>query len=289
MIKKKINTLLSHFNLTISKCTTIDSLHTHKLLAEQHNEIIRHQIAVRWNTIDYLEKIHPNANTTYTCPLCEHTDNTSLFSKYSSHCIFDGGVLVRYKCPKCDLIFGPDKMLSLTEEELSDDYHWHYKVYEEGDSTKQEIKAFYALTPTKEGIYLNYGAGAWSNSIKVLRDEGWNVYGFEPHAENNTNNEYIITNLEQLQEMKFDGIFSNNVLEHLRYPIDDFKMMQGILKNNAFMAHATPCFEYLYEFTRFHLFFYLGNSRQILAEKSGLAIVDYTVEDEFMNLILKKK
>jgi hypothetical protein len=55
------------------------------------------------------------------------------------------------------------------------------------------------------------------------------------------------------------------------------------------MSHATPCFEYRFEFTRFHLFFFLGRSRSLLARQAGLQIQDYQVEGDFMNLVLSKQ
>lgn len=58
--------------------------------------------------------------------------------------------------------------------------------------------------------------------------------------------------------------------------------MKEILTADARMSHATPCFEYLYEYTRFHLFFYLGRSRTLLAEKAGLVVSDFVVDNEFM-------
>ena len=188
-----------------------------------------------------------------------------------------------------EIIFGDEKILRLSEAELSRDYEWHYQVFTEGDSTVQEIRAFHALNPEKGKTYLNWGAGAWSNTIQQLRNEGWDVYGFEPHSSAAQDSAHIITSFEQLSGMYFDGIFSNNMLEHLRYPVRELQLMSEILSNEGKMSHATPCFEYLYEFTRFHLFFYLGRSRALLAAKAALNIDSYVVDGEFMNLILSKK
>lgn len=89
--------------------------------------------------------------------------------------------------------------------------------------------------------------------------------------------------------MRFDGVFSNNVLEHLRYPVEDLKAISAILNQGGRMSHATPCFEYLYEFTRLHLFFFLGRSRELLVEKAGLTTTDFVKDGEFMCLVLEKK
>jgi len=70
----------------------------------------------------------------------------------------------------------------LDEAELADDYQRHYRSYSEGDSTRLEMNAFYSLSPKKDGIYLNYGAGAWSNTIDMIRKDGFQIYGYEPYA-----------------------------------------------------------------------------------------------------------
>ncbi len=252
-----------------------------------HRQLLRHQISVKWDMADLLER-HRTSATALSCPLCDYRGEIARFDRFVTGCIFEGGTLVRHQCPECDLIFGPEKMLSLSEAELSRDYEWHYQIFSEGDSTLQEIRAFHALKPEKDQVYLNWGTGAWSKTIDLLRQDGWNVYGYEPHSAAMGSSPHIIASMEQLSTMRFDGVFSNNVLEHLRYPARELSVMRGLLKSGGKMSHATPCFEYRYEFTRFHLFFYLGRSRSILAAKAELNIDDFVVDGEFMNIILTK-
>ncbi|CAG9175576.1 hypothetical protein LMG23992_02993 [Cupriavidus laharis] len=179
-------------------------------------------------------------------------------------------------------------MLTLTGAELALEYQWHYLVYAEGDSTEQELRAFHALEPRRDGVYLNYGAGSWSRTLKILRGEGWNVYGFEPHGDASPAGSEVISKRETLAGMRFDGIFSNNVLEHLRHPADELRAMSNLLNAGARMVHATPCFEYLYEYTRFHLFFYLGRSREMLGQQAGLTLDQFIKDDEFMACVWRK-
>lgn len=256
--------------------------------ALNHQQLLRHQISTKWDIVDAFEHDRDLA-AELSCPLCGCRSEIDKFGKIVASCIFGGGELIRYQCPECDVIFGPEKMLRLSGAELSRDYEWHYQVFSEGDSTVQEVRAFHALKPEKNGIYLNWGAGAWSKSVDVLRQDGWNVYAYEPHGSASTGGPYLISDKDQLSAMRFDGIFSNNVLEHLRYPARELSMMSDLLKSGGRMSHATPCFEYLYEFTRFHLFFFLGRSRAILADKAGLRIDDFVSDGEFMNLILSTR
>lgn len=257
-------------------------------LTEQEKELLRHQIAIKWDLIHRIEALK-DAPEELTCALCQHSGPAPTFTPFESQCIFEGGAIVRHQCPECDVIFGSAPMLALSAEELTQEYEWHYRVFTEGDSTEQELRAFHALNPDKDKKYVNWGSGAWSNTINVLRAEGWQVYGFEPHGSAVGGSDAVLTSMEQLEHLQPNGIFSNNVLEHLRHPVAELKAMANLLPSDGLMSHATPCFEYRFEFTRFHLFFFLGRSRSLLARQAGLQIQDYQVEGDFMNLVLSKQ
>ncbi|MGJ7493682.1 class I SAM-dependent methyltransferase [Variovorax sp. RT4R15] len=250
-----------------------------------HRELLRHQIAAKWNVLDAMNRSIGSKSDLRTCALCRHTAAVADFKIFTSHCIFGGGVLSRYQCPACDVIFGPDKMFVLSLAELGQEYEWHYKVYEEGDSTEAELRAFHSLNPRRDGQYVNYGAGTWSRSVQLLRADGWNVLAYEPHSSAATGAEWVISSRQEMDKLRFDGLFSNNVLEHLRNPVDDLKSMARWLAPGAKMAHATPCYQYLYEFTRFHLFFFTGRSRELLAQMAGLSIKHYEVDGHYMNCV----
>lgn len=256
-------------------------------LQAQYKTLLRQQIATKWQLIDLIEAQSP-PSPALSCPLCGHQGESSAFARHTSHCIFEGGRLERHQCPQCDLIFGPDKMLRLTESQLASEYSCHYQVFAEGDSTDLETRAFLALNPSKQGLYLNWGAGAWSRTLDQLRAQGYQLHGYEPHGLDAPAPPHIHTAPEQLAALRFDGIFSSNVLEHLRHPVRELQHMAGLLKPGGILSHATPCFEYRYEFTRFHLFFFLGRSRQRLAEQAGLVIQDFLIDGDYMNIILRR-
>lgn len=253
------------------------------------NDLLRQQISTKWDVIDYMEQLQGEDAKFELCPLCGYQGFSEEFPVFESQCIFGGGRLRRHQCPKCNVIYGAKKMFALNAAELTQDYESHYRVFQEVDSTEQEIRAFHLLNPAKDGIYLNYGAGGWSKSVEVLRGQGWKVFAFEPHDAAASNIDYLINSKADLLKMRFDGIFSNNVLEHLRYPLEEIFFMKSILKDGGRMSHATPCFEYLYEYTRFHLYFYLGRSRGLLAEKANLVISDFVVDNEFMCALYEVK
>jgi len=219
------------------------------------------------------------------CPVCKNKLKNDLPS-YSSKCIFSGARLYRYQCNKCDLIYGPSLMLKKSMKHLSNEYKQHYRAYSEGDSTDLEIMAFKCLNPSRNKVYLNYGAGSWSRTSKILKSQGYNIVNFDPHS---TSNSEIISSYPQLLKYKFDGIFLNNVMEHFRYPIKELKIMYKLLKHNGKIVNATPCYEYLYEYTRFHFFFYLGKSKIIIHEKANFKNIKYISNGDVFKCIVAQK
>ena len=230
-------------------------------------DLVQYMTASKWFMVDRLEQAMPQPSSRQ-CPLCKHAGPGESFAVRESHCRFGGGRLIRHACPDCGVIFGPSKMFALSEDELAEEYRWLYRFYREANSVENEIRTFHHLAPRRDGVYLNFGAGAWSSSIAKLRGEGWNIFGFEPFADQAS--EFVIRDWDQLRAMRFDGIMSNNLLEHLTDPIATFRLWRGILNGpNATMAHSTPCFEYLYAYTRFHLFFFTGRSMDLICDETG--------------------
>ena len=244
---------------------------------------LRQEIATKWQWVDALTtSIQPSSML--SCPLCGHGDKRQNFCTLETTCTFGGGHLCRYVCPHCQVIFGPEKMLQLSPSQLNQEYNHHYQVYQEGDSTASEVRAFFALEPQKDKRYLNFGAGAWSKTVAYLRGLGWDVWAYEPHSSatpHDEMHEYTLS-CDDILDQHFDGIFTNNVLEHFREPIAELSAMNSLLKPNGRLAHATPCYEYRYEYTRFHLFFFQGRSRSLLWNAAGVQEIAFIQDQDFM-------
>ena len=233
------------------------------------SELFKNEIRCRWQILDALDGLLFPPDAEARCPICGHVEARSKYATKVSECIFGGGRLERYICPECGAIFGPLKMMALSCTQLAEEYKQSYSVYSESDCTMLEKMAFKALHPEKGKKYLNYGAGAWNRTTKDLRAEGYDVYDFEPYAPAESN-PWVIRSVDELKKRKFDGIFSNDLIEHLRNPVEDLKSMEKLLKPGAGMAHCSGCYEYAFEYTRFHLFFLTGGSLERLCEETGL-------------------
>lgn len=240
-------------------------------MQEQMRAAAREIMLAKWMVIDVSN--NEKGSDLLTCRICGYSQRRDAYERKESDCIFYGGHLVRYVCPKCGVIFGPTKFMDREQMKIDEDYQVHYIGFSEGDSSEKEEKAFFMLQPSKEGVYLNYGCGKWSNSLQNLRKQGYQVFGYEPYAPD-TNHPYMITNKETLKKMRFDGIYSNDVLEHLLYPVQELEFMSNLFTDsNSKMAHSTACYIYKYEYTRFHTHFFTGDSVSAMCEASGLRIV----------------
>ena len=273
-----VNALLAWFGIKIVR--------TRGPLARRADRRLLKAIARKWKDIDAAER-HPDPNVVIACTLCHLSAPRKGFSRLQSTCIFMGGLLERFVCPRCGVIFGPLKVTRMTDEELNREYAEHYRVFREGDATELELRAFEHLKPNRSGTYLNIGSGAWSESLLRLRKGGWDIYGYEPHsaAEVASRHDFVITRLEDVKAMRFDGVMSNNTLEHFKDPIAAFRFFKTLLKDRGSrMVHSTPCYEYLHEHTRFHLHFFTGKSLDYLCRESGFAVED-RIEDRAKDFI----
>ncbi len=222
----------------------------------------------------------------FTCPICERTETRESLEMKIDHCVFGGGRLERYVCPACGCIYGPAKYIDLDPAFIAADYASLYTEYAESDTTESEVRAFRSLHPTRSGVYLNWGSGKWNKTISSLRAEGYDVRGYEPSAQPSETSFIMRSKADIIG--RFDGLFSNNVIEHFTRPVEEFRYFHSILAPGALMAHATPCYNYAYAFTRFHVVFLTGESPHVLAERSGFKVVAREEDGEFGNCVFER-
>lgn len=256
----------------------IEKLETQLSLVEKHH------IRGFWYAQDRIDKFSLSSSR-IKCLVCHHVDERDGYETLVSNCIFDGGRLERYRCPQCDCIFGAQKFLDLDEEMTRLDYQLLYSRYRESESSRVEERTFRSLSPTKDGVYINWGAGAWNNTTQRLRVEGYNVWSYEPNTPADA--PFIAKSVAEIP-ISLAGIFSNNVIEHFKDPIEQFREFHSLLATGAKMAHSSPCYEYNYPYTRFHTVFLLGRSPKILADRTGFRIVSRVDEGEYINVVFEK-
>jgi hypothetical protein len=222
----------------------------------------------RWASYNRADRRHPPARL--GCRICNHDAPASTFREVRARDMFHGGTLVRHECPSCGVIFGTQRMLRLTPDELAREYRDVYSIFDEGSTTKDEVSAFQYLYPQRGRRYLNYGAGKWSKAIEALRTHGFDIVGFDRYE---GAREHVISDEAALGRMRFDGIMSHNLLEHLVDPVAELRFMRSLLRDeHSRMVHATACFRYEIEYSRFHLFFFTGRSLEVIAARTGMRL-----------------
>jgi hypothetical protein len=207
----------------------------------------------------------------YTCRCCGHVNELQHCERLSTHCLFSQLPLNRFRCGECGLIFGPVQLIEATQEELAALYACLYRFYREGYSQPFQEKTFYLMNPSRRGEYLNYACGDWTKGVERLRSLGWQVWGFEPFQQ--VASKAIVTRQDLVVGKQYDGLMSHNYIEHVQDPEAFFNECSELIVSGGTMAHSSACFDYVFEVSPFHLFFYCGESVQRLAARTGFKIL----------------
>jgi len=183
--------------------------------------------------------------------------------------MFGVGPLVRYRCANCDAVFGPLALLDLSEAGLIEEYKLLYRAYREGATTGIQASVLEQTEPRSGERILNFGCGTWKKGLARLLASGADVWGYEPSLPKQ--HDRIAQHLSELRG-PFDVVFSHNLIEHLQDPVAQFTAWRQMLSPNGRMAHATACYEWLYDESPFHLWFPLGRSVEVLASRTGFRV-----------------
>jgi hypothetical protein len=219
-----------------------------------------------------------------TCAICECTDLNDHFKKLQSNDMFNAGTLIRHQCPNCGLIFGDLRFLSLSEHEIDADYADAYSYFAEGDTVPYIMNGLNSLDLFKNEklSYLDYACGI-GKMIPILKQRGYNIYGYDKYVKNDN----VLNNIDG---MKFDVIYANNFIEHVINPIEDMKQILLHLNDDGYLILMSDCMdEYIVEFTHYHVYFYTGNSFNVLCDKLNLDIIESKTVGSCKIKVLKKK
>ncbi|MEO8271619.1 MAG: hypothetical protein ABI557_17990 [Aureliella sp.] len=216
----------------------------------------------------------------FACGCCATVNRLEHTERANSHCLFSGLELRRFRCGGCGAVFGPVPLIQCSSEELGGLYALLYRFYREGASQPFQEKTFYLMNPSTRGEYLNYACGDWTVGVERLRSLGWHVWGFEPFQ--HVASEAIVTSSKKLGNKQYDGLMSHNYIEHVQDPTAFFEDCGRLIMSGGKMAHSSACFDYVYEVSPFHLYFYCGESVPRLASRTGFSFVaEYRADQEY--------
>jgi len=220
-----------------------------------------------------------NIPSNLTCPLCQKTNNIETFKRFESYDLFQMDKIVRFQCAECDLIFGDLRVLSLSQDELIQDYKDTYSYFNEGTTDIWFINLFTDILKfPKNKKILDYGSGSTLKYHNVLNNQGFNIDVYD---------KFLFS--YNLEKNYYDIVFSHNVIEHLINPVDDVNEMLNYLKHDGILVISSPCWNYCYEFTHFHTFFFVNRSVEILISKLNLLLLDNIETNDTIIKIFKRK
>lgn len=217
----------------------------------------------RWEIIKQPEYIN------LKCFICDYENLYNSFKKIIAKDIFGMDEIIRHECPNCNLIFGDLRYINLSEEERQNDHDDTYSYFTEGETTNLQLNALKSLNifNNKNLTFLDYACGE-GKMIPILKNLNYNIKGYDKFVKNNN----VLNNIDNL---KFDVIYSNNFIEHLIDPINQIKDILTHLNDGGYLIFISDCIdEYKIEYTHFHSFYYVGNSFKNLCEKLNLNIIE---------------
>ena len=223
----------------------------------------KERLIARWNNLS-----QPNLSE-LTCIICEYNDKIENFEKYYASDIFYAGEIIRYKCPTCDVIFGDLRFLNMDKNEISNDYMDVYSFFNEGDTSGYILHVINTINLGKDKIYLDYACGKSCKTLDLLKQNEYNIWGYDAFVAMEHPN--FMNSIDD--NMKFDVIYSNNYIEHLIDPYEDLSKLIQLLNDGGKLVMISACWEYVYEYTHYHTFFFLGRSINYLCDKLNIKLV----------------
>ena len=177
-----------------------------------------------------------------TCPICKSEDAKKLIN-WKEYKI--------YKCNHCNLIYTkplPD------DKSLMDFYQGFlynipdpHQIRSQIEKRKKELKKLFSFPSSIEGkTFLDYGGGTGSayKAAKELKlstyyqdwDENAKDFVKETHG---LEDDFVIDDIEST-EIKFDYILSDNVIEHVKDPVDYLIKLKKVQNTKGKIVIKTP-------------------------------------------------
>ncbi len=175
-----------------------------------------------------------------------------------------------HHCPRCDLVFVPDRFLLNPAEERR-----RYLLHE-NDPDDEDYRTFLSrllnqvtplLEPEAEG--LDYGCGDPPVLVMMLREsgfrvEGWDLY-FSPDAE--------------LLARSYDFLTCSETAEHFRRPLIEFERFDRLLSPGGVLGVMTQMLDdrsefadWHYHFDETHICFFSPRTMRWIAERFGWSV-----------------
>ena len=188
------------------------------------------------------------------CPLCQNKSKQFYKDEF-------------FECVCCGGIFRPKEKLLDNEKEKqryeshtndSSDLGYQNFVLPITSSVLNEYK--------KDDIGLDFGCGKDSSIVKVLRQNEYKIFEYDPYFFND----------KKLLEKKYDYITSCEVIEHFYNPKKEFELLKSLLKDDGSLYLMTGIYRQNIDFSKWwykndltHVFIYKEETFQWIKEEFG--------------------
>ena len=190
----------------------------------------------------------PDIEKIKICPICQSSKRKLKFTKKR-----DGITSYIYKCLRCDFVYNGIKLKDRNSEVLDDKFSEgkkdivEFKRWERLQNNKlSKIEKFLKKTPKKDNLkVLEVGCGPGA-LLSAAKKRGWQEYGIEPFVKSYKLAKKKKLNVANklLKDTKyppnyFDLIIAIEVIEHFDNPLEEFKQMKRILKEDGVIIVQT--------------------------------------------------
>lgn len=198
------------------------------------------------------------------CKVCNSSTN-KLFEKV----ILNKYSAFYYKCPSCDFM-QTDEPIWISEAYSNIITSTDIGLLNRNLYLVKEIKKIIDLCFPNANLMLDY-AGGYGVFVRLMRDEGYNFYRYDPYCENIFAKTFDFTDLNQTY---FDLVTAFEVLEHFVDPITEIEKILTYSDNVIFSTVLIPNdsselvnWWYLATETGQHVAFYSGKTMSYIADK----------------------
>ena len=191
-----------------------------------------------------------------TCPLC--FNNAKLFYDKT-----------HYKCECCSGVFKAKEFHLIGDDEKN--------IYEKHKNDSSDIRYQNFLSPitnsvlndkAKDSIGLDFGCGKDSAIIKVLKDNAYEIHGYD----------LFYLDDKRLLEKKYDYITSSEVIEHFQEPNKEFNLLKSLVKDDGSLYLMTDIYDENIDFDTWyykndptHIFMYQRGTFEWIKEEFGFS------------------
>ncbi len=200
------------------------------------------------------------------CKICSHS--TSILTDPKSNTSY-------YSCPFCDFIF-IDEMSIPSEDEEERRYRQHNNTLEnEGyvSMLRQFINNYISPYQTSIKTSLDFGCGSNPVLAALLKEKGIAVDTYDKFF----SKDKVYVN------KKYDLITVTEVIEHLKEPVDTFKLLRRHLNENGILAIMTmfhpqddkQFLDWWYRRDRTHISFYNLKTLKHLAKTFDMKLINH--------------